>query len=130
MSILMTIVHQSKWANANMVRALGSFVTRRYENALLPGLLIHFFSGILFAFPYAFVFGLVDVRSAGALGAIGALVGFVHGFAMSFILLTSVSERHPLERFRSAGIEVAVAHILGHIAYGAVVGIVFGLLTQ
>ena len=113
-----------------MVRALGSLATRKYDNALLPGLVIHSLSGIIFAFPYALIMGLVDVGSATALALIGALIGFVHGFAMSFVLLTVVSERHPLQRFREAGIEVAVAHIVGNIGYGAAVGAVLGLFAK
>lgn len=130
MSLLMTIIHRSQWANADMVRALGGLITKRYENALLPGLLIHFLSGIVFAFPYALVLGLLDNPSIVVLTLAGALLGFVHGFAVSFVLLAAVSERHPLPMFRTAGFEVALAHIVGHIAYGAGVGVVLGFLMR
>ena len=55
MSVLMTVIHRSGWANADMIRALGGCFTRDYERALAPGLLIHFVSGTLFAFPYAVI---------------------------------------------------------------------------
>lgn len=34
-----------------------------------------------------------------------------------------VAERHPVEKFRRAGPEVAAAHIVGHVAYGLGVGL-------
>jgi hypothetical protein len=37
-----------------------------------------------------------------------------------------VAEHHPLERFRDAGAEVAIAHMVGHIVYGLIVGFVIG----
>ena len=40
------------FANADMIRALGSLVTKKEENALLPGVLIHFTSGVIFSFVY------------------------------------------------------------------------------
>lgn len=129
MSLFMSVVHRAGWANADMIRALGSCVTRSYENSLGPGLLMHFASGAAFAFPYALVLsGLGLPTVAGVLGA-GALIGFVHGFAMSFLLVAAVSERHPVPRFRTAGFEVAAAHIAGHVAYGIGVGAAVGLLA-
>jgi hypothetical protein len=47
---------------------------------------------------------------------------------MSFVLMAVVAERHPVERFRSAGPEVGAAHILGHVAYGLGVGLMAWLL--
>jgi hypothetical protein len=39
-----------------------------------------------------------------------------------------VAETHPVERFRTAGVEVAAAHVAGHLAYGMGVGLVAGWL--
>jgi hypothetical protein len=41
-----------------MVRAIGSFLTKHYENALAPGLVLHYFFGVLFTFLYIYVWGL------------------------------------------------------------------------
>lgn len=118
MTFAMLFIHESGWARADMIRALGASVTKSYERSLTPGLLIHITSGVLFAFPYVFVIGGLDLVSIGAKVATGALIGFVHGFAMSFILIGVVAERHPLKQFQTAGFAVAAAHILGHVAYG------------
>ncbi len=128
MSAVMASIHRSGWANADMIRAIGSFATRSYENALAPGLLIHLLAGVVFAFPYAAVLsGLAHGGPLLTLG-LGALLGFAHGLVMSFILLSVVSERHPLPQFRGASVEVAVAHVAGHLAYGFGVAAVVAIL--
>jgi hypothetical protein len=128
MSVLMAVIHQAQWANADMIRALGSMATKREDNALGPGLLIHFISGIAFAFPYSWVLGSFGFESAVATTGVGGLFGLMHGACMSFVLM-AVSERHPIERFRKASVEVGAAHVVGHIGYGAGVGLVFGLFA-
>ncbi len=118
MTLLMMVITHVGWARADMIRALGSLVTKSYERSLAPGLLIHFASGIIFAFPYVLVLGGIDLPSAGAVIGVGALVGFVHGFVMSFLLIAAVAEKHPLQQFQDAGFGVAAAHVLGHVGYG------------
>lgn len=124
MTASMHFIHKSGWANADMTRALGSLITRRYEHSFLPGLGMHLGAGILFAIPY-----LVVIRSAGFVPlsanlAVGAALGALHGAAMAFVLMASVAERHPVERFRTAGPDVGAAHLAGHIAYGLGVGLI------
>jgi hypothetical protein len=50
-------------------------------------------------------------------------MGLVHGLVVALALLAVVTKRHPVERFRNAEFEVAVAHIVGHVAYGFGVGL-------
>ena len=118
MSVVMTVVHRTGWANADMIRALGSLITRSRDNALGWGLAIHFVSGMLFAIPYAIVLSAFGGKGAIITLGLGVLMGLAHGIVMSLLLLAAVSEKHPLEQFQKAGFEVAVAHILGHVAYG------------
>jgi hypothetical protein len=124
----MWFVHRAGWANADMTRALGSLVTRRYESSFWPGLLVHLVAGVVFAVPY-----LLILRSAGFVPlsanlAVGGALGAFHGLTMSFVLMAVVAERHPVELFRSAGPVVGAAHILGHVAYGLGVGLMAWLL--
>jgi hypothetical protein len=37
-----------------------------------------------------------------------------------------VAEHHPLPEFREVGVAVAAAHLVGHIIYGLVVGMILG----
>ncbi len=128
MSLVLTVVHTSGWANADMIRAVGSFVTRRYDNALLPGLLMHYAAGCVFAFPYVIIMRGTGVEPAIAMPGIGLLLGVFHGVAMSYVMLALVAETHPVERFRDPGFEVAAAHFVAHVAYGLGVGAVVALL--
>ena len=121
MSSFLYLVHFSGAANADMIRALGSMLTKNADNALLAGLITHAISGVMFAFPYAIVLELAPV-SGYAKTAVGGLIGFFHGFVLSFMLIALVAESHPIERFRSAGVSVAVVHLLAHVVYGATIG--------
>ena len=126
MSIAMYFIHRREWANADMIRALGSAATRSYKGSYFPGLGIHFSMGVLFAFPYAAVIGAAHGYSAAVSLGIGALIGFVHGFVMGFLLL-ALTDKHPVERFRGAGFEVAAAHLFGHVVYGIGVAVIVRL---
>jgi uncharacterized membrane protein YagU involved in acid resistance len=123
MNVSMWFIHRSGWANADMTRALGSMLTRRYEGSLGPGLVVHFLAGIAFAVPYLLIMRSTGFPGLGANLAVGAALGAFHGLAMSYILLALVAGRHPVERFRMAGPEVGAAHIIGHVAYGLGVGL-------
>ena len=46
---------------------------------------------------------------------------------VSLMLVWVVCEAHPLEEFREAGFAVGLAHFAGHVAYGAVVGLIIGI---
>lgn len=129
MSLFLYALHLSKAVNADMIRAVGSLVTKREDNSLLPGLVTHFISGAFFAFPYAIASGALPGDDTLARFAIGALLGLFHGFIFSFVLIVLVSESHPVDRFRQTGVSVAVAHIGAHIVYGAMVGWLAGVFA-
>jgi len=127
MSLAMWIITKSGLANASMIRAIGSMFTQSYDSSFGPGLIVHFISGILFAFLYVILISLFAPTSlAAAIGA-GAMIGVFHGVAFGFLLVVTVAEHHPLEQFRNAGFEVAIAHFAGHVIYGILVGLVVGL---
>lgn len=123
MTLVLWLIHRSQWANADMIRALGSLLTRRYEDALRPGLLIHFSSGVVFAFPYAIIIRGAGIEAEAALPGLGLLLGLFHGVVMSFTMLALVAENHPVPRFQNPGFEVAAAHVVAHLAYGVAVGL-------
>lgn len=128
MAAVMWFIHRSGWANADMTRALGSLITRRYENSLLPGLALNFAGGCVFAVGYLLVLRSLNLQTMGASLAVGTAMGTFHGATMSFVLMALVADTHPVERFRKAGVEVAAAHVVGHVAYGMGVGLVAGWL--
>lgn len=127
MSLVMWFIHERAWANADMIRAVGSLVTKRYDNALLPGLLLHFLAGILFAFVYLIILRATGISNWFVIMQIGLALGTMHGAAMVFVLM-AMAEKHPLEQFRVAGPAVGWAHVIGHMAYGTGVGLAVGLI--
>ncbi|MGE0172868.1 MAG: hypothetical protein AB7T49_08790 [Oligoflexales bacterium] len=130
MTIFMYVCHWSKFANGDMVRAIGSIFTKKYENSFVPGLAVHFTNGILFAFIYYYawqrlgILGAAETTDMNVMPLIGLMTGFVHGFVVSFSLVVAVAEHHPLEQFRRVGFAVALVHVLGHVVYGLVVALV------
>jgi hypothetical protein len=127
MSLVMWFIHERGWANADMIRAVGSLVTKRYDNALLPGLLLHMAAGCIFALFYVYVMRATGITNWFVLMQIGLAIGTMHGAAMVFILM-AMAEKHPLEQFRTAGPAVGWAHVVGHMAYGTGVGLAVGLI--
>lgn len=126
MTIFLWIFDITGKTNANMVRAVGSAVTRSIETSLWPGLIIQFVSGIVFAFIYITALKMLQLQAVSSLVIAGGVIGFGHGFAFSFIMVI-LAEHHPVEKFQNAGFQVAIVHFLAHIVYGILVGLVFGL---
>jgi uncharacterized membrane protein YagU involved in acid resistance len=130
MTMTMWFTHRQGWANADMIRAIGTLVTRRYERSLGPGLVIHYVAGCLFAIPYLLVIralgGMSFMQNVMVCGAIGIF----HSAAMLFVLMALFGDNHPIERFRKASTEVAAAYIVGHIVYGVGVGIIAALMIH
>lgn len=127
MSLFMHLITRSGVTNANMMGAIGSLLTKSMESAFLVGGILHFISGIGFAMLYTLLFNFFSISGFLASAGVGLAFGFAHGFVLSFVLVASVAEHHPLPEFRDAGIFVAVAHLIGHVIYGFLVGSVVGL---
>jgi hypothetical protein len=127
MSVVMWFIHERRWANADMIRAVGSMVTKRYDNALVPGLLLHIAAGCIFGLIYLYIMRATGITNWFVLMQIGLAIGTMHGAAMVFILM-AMAEKHPVEQFRVAGPAVGWAHVIGHMAYGTGVGLAVGLI--
>lgn len=127
MSLLLSVITRSKLANADMIRAIGSLYTGSYNNALIPGLIIQFASGVFFAFAYFVVmnFFFTPTLLRGILG--GVIIGLAHGLIVGFALVITVAEHHPVEKFRKAGLTVASSHIAGHVIFGLSVGVIYAV---
>ncbi len=126
MSIVMSFIHSPKFANADMIRAIGSIYTRSLDNSFTPGLVIHFIIGALISFVYVGLITIMSPTSPIITTGIGGMIGLFHGVAVGFILVVAVAEYHPLKQFQEAGVEVAIAHLVGHVIYGVIVGAVIG----
>src|SRR5438874_1518438 len=96
MIALMTTIHHLKWANADMVRAIGSIYTRSYEDSFFPGLLLHYSVGVSLAFVYALIVGMAPVATPGAIVMVSTGLGLAHGVIVGLMLAAFVAENHPV----------------------------------
>lgn len=115
-------------ANGDMVRAVGSLITKKYEGSLSPGLFIHFLSGIFFAVLYGIIIDLFNAGTINLSMSYGIAIGLFHG-AVVALLLVVAAEHHPIEKFQKATLKVAALHWGAHVAYGLVVGLIVGVTT-
>ncbi len=122
---VMSFVHRMKWANADMVRAIGSIFSKSSEMTLFYGLMTHYCFGLFFAFLYAILIATAPVLTPGTAVIISTLTGLVHGLMVGLLLSVVVAEYHPVAKFRDAGLTVAAAHVVGHIFYGLCLGLSF-----
>lgn len=107
-----------------MVRAIGSLVTKKVEGSLLPGTLIHCSAGLVFA--YCYYFFLTTAPDPGdswqIIVIVCTMIGLVHGLIVTLFLVITVAQYHPIDEFRALTPGDMAAHVIAHIAYGATVG--------
>ncbi len=128
MTIVLNIITKSKWANADMVRAIGSIFTKKLESAFVVGLIVHFAVGIIIGILYAVALASFNLNTFVDVTAAGIIISVFHGFVVSLLLVVSVAEHHPVSQFRQAGFSVAAAHLAAHIVYGLLVGLTIAIL--
>src|SRR5919204_2991870 len=114
---------------------LGTIVTADLDRAKVPGILIHFANGQVFALFYASAFSLLG-RSGWFLGAV---FGFVHGLLALTLIIPALPAIHPRMASERTGLEFAVLEppalfaqnygrrttavtLVAHVAYGAILG--------
>lgn len=127
MIAVMRLITRAEWAHFDIVVALGSLVTRSREGAYRVGAAIHACSAVGFALLYCVLllkFGVAHLPSS-VFAGVG--IGIVHGMVVSLMLVWMVAEQHPLVEFQEAGLAVGLVHFAGHVAYGAVVGLMVGI---
>ena len=126
-TLVLWAISKTGWTNADMVRAIGSFFTKSYERSLAVGLVIHFVNGMIIAAVYLHVLSILRLSNLSAEVAFGGLIGFGHGLIISW-LIVRFADMHPVAQFRSADYQVAIAHTIGHVAYGMLMGAAFGTM--
>jgi len=123
----MALIARADWARGRMIEALGSLITKSRDNAFRVGAIVHFISAVGFAAVYAMLMIMLGTTRLPLSLMVGLVVGALHGVLVSLMLVWVVCESHPLPEFREAGLEVGLTHFVGHVAYGAMVGLVIGL---
>jgi hypothetical protein len=127
MTIVMRTLSRTRLGEGDMIIAVGSLLTRSRESARLVGVILHGISAIAFGQLYTALLIALDANTwPGGLFA-GLGFGVFHGIVVSLSLVWIVADHHPLPEFRKAGPAVFLEHFAGHVAYGAVVGLVVAL---
>ena len=127
MELAMWLISRAGLARGDMVLALGSLLTKSRENAYRVGLIVHATAAIGFGLVYTLLMITLGYTDMPLSLMLGLVVGTLHGILVSLMLVWVVADRHPLEEFKEADLLVGLSHFAGHVAYGAVVGVVVGL---
>jgi hypothetical protein len=131
------VAQELGWTRMDIPLLLGTVFTDDRDRATVIGVAVHFLNGLLFALGYYAIFSAVD--QAG--WAFGAALGVVHAALSGGVLVTvllpavhprmgtpwSDAEETPLLEppgflLVNYGRRTAVWTLLGHVAYGAIVG--------
>ena len=111
-------------ARVDIIRAVGSYVTKNRETAFVPGLILHFIAGIIFAYIYYAIFAFIKGIPINALT--GLFAGLVHGVVVMLYVVIAVLEHHPNDRYQKRGPMTGLMQLVGH----GIFGLVFGLVCQ
>ena len=129
MNLFMRTVSNAYSKRVDMVIALGSFFTGTTDNAATLGTLIHSIAGIVFGVLYFLIMNAMNSLIFPYALFLGIGFGFFHGLVMSYCLMFIASERHPIEAYRKATLEEGLLHLVGHIIFGGVAGLIGGLIA-
>ncbi len=123
----MWLIAKAGLAKGDMILALGSLLTKSRDNARRVGLVIHATAAIGFGLVYTLLMVTLGYTAMPISLMLGLGVGVLHGLLVSLMLVWVVADQHPLEEFKEADLLVGLSHLAGHVAYGAVVGLVVGI---
>lgn len=127
MELVMLLIARAGLARGgDMILALGSLLTKSRDNAYRVGLVIHATAAIGFALVYTLLCVVLGYTGLPQSLMLGLGAGVLHGLVVSLMLVWVVADRHPLEEFKEADLLVGLSHLAGHVAYGAVIGLVVG----
>ena len=124
---IMGLISRANEAKGDMILALGSLLTKSRDNAFRVGLVVHATAAVGFALVYTLLMVTLGYTQLPMSLMLGLGVGVLHGLLVSLMLVWVVADQHPLEEFKEADLLIGLSHFAGHVAYGAVVGLVAGL---
>jgi len=123
-------VSQAFSRRVDMARALGSYFTGKVEGSAGLGRTIHTVSGVIFGMIYFAIMQVMGALIFPYALFLGIGFGFFHGLIMSYMLMFYACERHPVEEYRKATLEEGLLHLVGHIIFGGVAGLIGGLIAM
>jgi hypothetical protein len=109
----------------DVIPAVGALITGKEDHAFSIGYIVHFASGIIFAYVYWAV--LLLMKMPIVWWAFG-MAGFIHGIIVMLLVCITIMEHHPIARYHERGPMTGLAQLLAHIVYGVVVGLIVDAL--
>ncbi|MGB0257547.1 MAG: hypothetical protein ACPGES_02730 [Coraliomargarita sp.] len=129
MNFFMRQVSAAYSERVDMIQALGSYFTGSLDNARQVGTTIHAFAGVIFGMLYFAIMQAMGALVFPYAIFLGIGFGFFHGLVMSYGLMFYASEKHPIKQYRKATLEEGLLHLVGHIIFGGVTGLLGALLS-
>ncbi|HBY92821.1 MAG: hypothetical protein M5U01_28595 [Ardenticatenaceae bacterium] len=122
MTLLMALAPMMGMPKMNVIGMLGTMATADQGTATAIGTVTHFVMGVIFAIIYAALWSL-GIGSPTALS--GVLFGLVHGL-IAALAMPMMLRMHPRPPGMSAGPMMVTGLLVGHVAYGLVVALIYG----
>ena len=111
-------------ARVDLVRAMGTFVTKNRDTAFVPGLAISFVLGIVMAYVYyAFI---SYIRGIPPNWLSGLFYGLVQGAVFMLYTVVVVLEHHPDKNYQRRGPMTGLMQLAANGIFGLVVGAICG----
>ena len=111
-------------ARVDVIRALGAFITKDRETAFVPGLVVSFGLGIVFA--YVFYGFCSYIRGIPMNPLSGLFYGLVLGAVSMLYVVIGVLEHHPDKSYQRRGPMTGVIQLIGGGVFGLLVGWICG----
>jgi hypothetical protein len=108
------------------VQGVGAFLIPEPINDPLTEWLFHTVGGMAFAFVYAYIFSYVDPANMSMFLAVGAVLGLVHGYFITFFILLGFSGLRASSVVGRFTISGPLMNIVAHVSFGALVGMGYG----
>ena len=124
---VMLLISRVGLAKGDMILALGSLLTKSRDNAYRVGFIVHATVAMGFALVYTLLMVTLGYTHMPMSLMLGLGVGVMHGLLVSLMLVWVVAERHPLEEFNEATLAIGLSHLVGHVVFGGVIGLVVGI---
>ena len=121
MSALLLLPRWLGIGKIDVIPAVGALITGKSEHAFSIGYIVHFGSGIIFAYIY---WGLLLAMKMPIVWWAFGLAGCIHGIVVMLLVSIAVMEHHPVARYHERGPMTGLAQLLAHIVYGVVVGLI------
>jgi hypothetical protein len=100
MSALLLLPRWLGIGKIDVIPAVGALITGKSENAFSIGYIVHFASGIAFAYIYWAILLLMKLP---AVWWTFGLAGCIHGIIVMLLVCIAVMEHHPIARYHERG---------------------------